>query len=101
MDFIPQLSQEKDDSTRIEQLQKQNKEYHLVGKQRKTAGHTLFEFDRKTKEIRHADISRQAAVGMDGNVRYQTRMDVHSGCFYIQALNKKNAEKKLRKMGLL
>jgi len=101
MELIPHLSQEKDDSTRMEQLQKQNKEYHLVGKQRKVAGHTLFEFDRKTKEIRFADISRQAAVGMDGSVKYQTRTDIHSGCYYIQALNKKNAEKKLRKIGLL
>ena len=60
-----------------EHVDKQQKEYHLIGRQRKVSGHTLFEFNRKTKEIRPADISREVIVGMDGTPIYKTKTDIH------------------------
>lgn len=33
--------------------------------------------------------------------RDKTRTDIRQGCFYIQALNVKNAERKLHKLGML
>lgn len=82
-----------------EQVEKQQREYHLIGQQRKIRGHILFEFNRKTKEIRPANISRNVIIGMDGQPRFKERIDVHKDCFYIQALNVKNAKKKLIKLG--
>ena len=99
--LLPELSTQTGNSVAQEQVNKKHKEYHLIGKQRKVAGHILFEFNRKTKEIRPADISRTVIVGMDGNPRYKTTTDVHQDCFYLQALNVKNVKKKLVKLGLL
>ena len=102
MNIIPTTSQEREDATRVEQVAKKQKEYKLIGRQRKVAGHTLFEFNRKTKEIKPADMHRECILdATTGEPIYKTRTYVHEGCFYIQALNIKNAEKKLRKLGML
>ena len=102
MNIVPTTSQEREDATRVEQVAKKQKEYKLIGKQHKVAGHTLFEFNRKTKEIKLADIHRECVFdAATGNPIYKTKTDVHDGCFYLQALNIKNAEKKLRKLGML
>jgi len=54
--ILPETSQAKGDEVRQEQVVKKQKEYKMVGKMRKTPGHTLFEFNKKTKEIKPADI---------------------------------------------
>lgn len=99
--ILPKLTAQNDSRAAQEQVDKQKKEYHLIGRQRKVSGHTLFEFNRKTKEIRPADISRTVILGMDGNPIYKTKTYVHQDCFYLQALNVKNAKKKLVKLGML
>ena len=85
----------------VEQVAKKQQEYHLIGKQRKVRGHILFEFNKKTKEIKQAAVTRKALYGYNGTAKFETRVDIHQDCFYVQALNKQNAEKKLRKIGLL
>ena len=99
--ILPKLTAQNGLRVAQEQVDKKQKEYHLIGRQRKVSDHTLFEFNRKTKEIRPADISKEVVVGMDGNPIYKTKTDVHQDCFYLQALNVKNAKKKLVKLGLL
>ena len=102
MNIVPTTSQEREDATRVEQVAKKQKEYKLIGKQRKVAGHTLFEFNRKTKEIKPANTYRECIIDAGtGNQIHITKAYVHEGCFYLQALNIKNAEKKLRKLGIL
>lgn len=101
MKIVPETAQAVKDETRTELQQKKQQEYRFVGKQRKVAGHTLFEFDKQTKEIRPAEIKRTATIKTDGTPEYKTRADIKQGCFYIQALNAKNAAKKLRKLGML
>lgn len=101
MNIVPTTSQEREDATRIEQVAKKQKEYKLIGKQRKVAGHTLFEFNKTTKEIKPADIHRESVLSVSGKPTYKTRIDVREGCFYLQALNIKNAERKLRKLRML
>lgn len=97
--IIPDILSQCSSNISQEKVEKQQKEYHLIGQQRKVRGHTLFEFNRKTKEIRPADISHNVIIGMDGQPRFQERIDIHKDCFYIQALNVKNAKKKLIKLG--
>lgn len=101
MNLIPDLPSQKDGSVKQEQVAKKQQEYHLIGKQRKVAGHTLYEFDKITKQIRPAVIDRKAILQMDGSIKAETRIDVKQDCFYLQALNIKNAEKKLRKLCML
>ncbi len=102
MNIVPTTSHEREDATRVEQVAKKQREYKLIGTQRKVAGHTLFEFNKKTKEIKPADIKRECILdATTGKPIYKTKTDIHEDCFYLQALNVKNAEKKLRKLGML
>lgn len=106
MKIVPDMPEKANEAVKQELVQKKQSEYHLIGRQKRVSGHILFEFDRKTKEIRPADIVQNAIVVLDPKtrkeaVKYQTKTNVKQNCFYLQALNKKNAEKKLRKIGLL
>ena len=97
---------EYDNTVRQEQVIKKQKEYHLVGQTRNTTGHTLFEFNTKTQELKPADVTRSVVYGVFGKFgggrnKFETRVDVHQDCIYVQALNKKNAIKQLRKSGIL
>lgn len=91
--ILPKLTAQNGSRVAQEQVDKKQREYHLIGRQRKVSGHTLFEFNRRTKEIRPANISREVIVSMDGNPIYKTKTDVHKDCFYIQALNVKKRKK--------
>ena len=82
----------------VEQVAKKQQEYHLIGKPRKVRGHILFEINKKTKEIKQAAVTRKALLGYNGTAKFETRVDIHQDCFYVQALNKQNAEKKLKKL---
>ena len=94
--------QQYNDGIRQENVIKKKHEYHLIGRQRKVAGHTLFEFNRETKEILPAELKRTVYTDFGtGRPVFEARAHVKQNCFYIQALNKKNAEKKLRKIGVL
>ena len=98
--ILPTLQSEHEEATRIEQVAKKQKEYKLIGSQRKVAGHTLFEFNKSTKEIKPADVKRECIISFETNKPiYKTKTDMHENCFYIQALNIKNAIKKLKKLG--
>jgi hypothetical protein len=98
--ILPTLQSEHEEATRIEQVAKKQKEYKLVGSQRKVSGHTLFEFNKSTKEIKPADVKRECIMDFKtGKPVYRTKTDMHENCFYIQALNVKNAIKKLKKLG--
>lgn len=106
MRIIPDLPQAANEAVRQEQVQKQQSEYHLIGTVRKVRGHTLFEFNRKTKNIRPAELDRKVVISYNPKANtnkevYKEETKVNKDCFYLQALNKANAEKKLRKLRLL
>lgn len=85
----------------LEYLQKKQHEFKHVGKLRKIPGHTLFSFNRETKEIKPAQFEKKIALGLNGSVITETRVVVEPNHFYEQALNKKNFIKKLKRYGLL
>lgn len=91
----------KDDlqSTQIEHLKQQKKEYKHIGALRKVAGHTLFSFNCETKEIKPATFTKKASIGFDGTPKYEERVDIEPNCYYEQALNKKNFIKRLKRSG--
>lgn len=100
-DILPDVPQAHIDEVRHEQVAKKQKEYHMVGHVRRVPGLTLFEFNKRTHEIRPAQIKREAVLTTDGTPVFRTRTDIHQDCFYLQALNVKNAEKKLKKLGMI
>ena len=85
----------------IEYLQKKQNEYKHIGRMNKVPGHTLFSFNRNTKEIKPATFEREISIGMYGHPIYKTRCVIEPDCFYEQALNKKNFIKRLKRYGYL
>lgn len=93
---------EKDiDRLRTEQVQKKKNEFHLIGEERRVKGHTLFCFNEVTKKIKVAPMVQKVEIGLDGSVIYKNNVTVEKDCMYVQALNEKNARKKLIKMGYM
>lgn len=82
----------------IETVIQNKKEVKLLGSQTKVKGHTLFEYNTKTREIKEATFKSQIvdfkSVTTESPDDRKTVI-VKEGCVYIQALNKKNAIKKL------
>ena len=99
MNLTPHEQQKDSDDLRIEQVVKKKNEFHLIGSQRKVKGHTLYAFNIVTKELMVASVERKVLLGFDGNVMYENKLTVEKNCIYLQALNEKNAKKKLLKMG--
>lgn len=87
--------------------QQQKAEHVLLGSQLKRPGHTLFEYNRLTGEIREAEFEKQDLVldyiPRQGN-RYmyktiKSKVVINNNCIYRQALNKFNAVKRLKREG--
>lgn len=89
------------DQLRSEQVQKKKNEFHLVGEENRIKGHTLFCFNEVTKKIKVAPMNQEIMIGLDGSVIYKNNVTVEKDCVYVQALNEKNAMKKLIKMGYM
>ena len=99
MNLTPHLYQKDDDQIRTEQVQKKRNEFHLIGQEKRIKGHTLFCFNEVTKKIKVAPMNQEIIMGLDGSIIYKNNITVEKDCVYIQALNEKNAKKKLIKMG--
>lgn len=99
MNLTPHLQEKDIDGLRTEQVQKKKNEFHLVGEERRIKGHTLFCFNEVTKKLKVAPMNQECMLGFDGSVIYKNNVTVEKDCVYVQALNEKNAIKKLRKMG--
>jgi len=69
-----------------------------MGSMKICAGHTLFEFNFHTGELKKAEIEQSTIVTADGSKTFKkTRVNPH--CQYIGFLNRQNAVKKLTKFG--
>ena len=85
----------------IEYLAKKQHEYKHVGKLRKIPGHTLFSFNRQTKEIKPAKFEREVSIGIYGKPIYKERCVIEPNCYYEQALNVRNFIKRLKGLGII
>lgn len=78
----------------------QQKEIKLIGRQRKIRGHILWEFNQKTKQLQPARYRKQdfqiaSLEPSKSALAISNKVEVKEHCIYFQALNRKNAEKKL------
>lgn len=101
MNLTPHLQDKDVDELRMEQIQKKKNEFHLIGQERRIKGHTLFCFNMATKKIKVAPMKQDIVLGLDGVPIYKNSVTIEKDCIYIQALNEKNARKKLVKMGFV
>ena len=95
LDNIPEGILDKD---KIESVQKIQNELKLIRRVRKVPGHTLFEFNLETLEIKPADIENKVFLDKALKPVYKSIVVQKPKCIYAQALNAKNCEKKILKM---
>ena len=74
-----------------------SKELKYIGSINHRPGHTLFEVNMNTCDIKKAEIQRKVMVGLDGKPVYQSKVMMNKDCYYLEALNVKNAKKKFLK----
>ena len=82
------------------EIQRQiQKEFKLVGSLLHQKGHTLFSYNKETKEIKVAPMKKSNTCQFNETPTFKGKVIVEKDCFYIEALNLNNAIKKLRKIG--
>ena len=81
---------------KIEVKKKQEKEITLLNSERKIKGLRLYEYDKKTGLIVSAEYQQNETfvIGQDA----ESKVHIKPGCIYVQAMNKENALKKVRKI---
>ena len=79
-------------------VDEQRKEYRLLGSQKYIRGLSIYEYDLTTGVLREAGIKADLSLTIDGKLDTTRRVDCKSLCLYVQALNKENAMRKVRKM---
>lgn len=82
----------------------QKQEYRFLGTVIRRTGLTLFEYNPKSKTVQVAEVNTQYSYRYNEKtkkigVSSRTRVQVRDGCMYVQALNLKNAIRKVRKAG--
>lgn len=82
----------------------QKQAHRFLGTVIRRPGLTLFEYDSKSKTVREAEINTQHFYSYNAkrntfSVSTTSRVQVRDGCMYVQALNLKNAIRKVRKAG--
>ena len=87
----------KEETKEVRNVQQEKKQV-LVGQIKPKRGHTLFEFNLRTKTIKKAEFEQSYIVfnkfGSKPNA-INRKVMVAEDCVYISALNEKNALKKL------
>jgi hypothetical protein len=79
--------------------QQKEKKHELIGQIVPHEGHSLFELNIKTKEIKKAQftaIEKDVYIFSKG-IKHKKQVIVNEDCVYISALNKKNAIKHFSK----
>lgn len=95
LDNIPDSILTKDQISKVQKLQT---ELTLVDKVKKIPGHQLFELNVDNGELVTADVKTEVRLGTNLLPVYSNSIVIKPRCIYVQALNKKNAEKKILKM---
>jgi len=75
---------------------KRQQEYKLIGSIVHMPGLTLFEWNVLMGEIKKCEVQHQVIVGIDGKVINKHKATQQKDCHYFEALNMKNAQRKVR-----
>jgi hypothetical protein len=92
-----------EDRIEISAEEQEKKIIKYIGSQRKIQGLTLWEYNQKTNELNLAKFKKQDVIieslePSEGSAIMRHKVDTNEDCFYFQALNRKNAEKKLQQL---
>lgn len=84
----------------VKQVEQKKQRAH-VGTLKPHSGHTLFEYNKVTKELRKATFDTTAVDFKDasnGLHSAKSKVNVKENCFYLSSLNEKNAVKKIHRL---
>ena len=101
MDFFDHSKIDRVDRPQVMRVQSRQMEFRKVSTWRRQHGHTIFKFNTKTKEIAPAEIENEAFINMQRQVFTHGKIIIEKDCIYIEALNRKNVIKHLKREGLL
>ena len=89
--------------TRTEQLERQKQEQRYLGSATRLPGMRLYEFNYKTGECREIGTERRLEFDpvIGNNVTRSVKVLYDPDCVYLQALNERNAIRKLVKAGYI
>lgn len=91
----------RDDKAGIELQDVMHQEFKLIGHFTLRKGMTLYEIVMETGEIRPLQIDRKVTLNIiSGKPVYKSKAIYNPKCFYIAAINKKNAIRKYNKIVL-
>lgn len=75
---------------------RQQQEYKLIASHvPKIDGYKVFQYNKETREFSVAKFRQNETFVLGGN--NNPKLDIEKGCVYIEALNEKNALKRLRR----
>lgn len=94
LDNIPDSILTKDQISKVQKLQT---ELTLIDSVKKIPGHQLFELNVDSGELSLADVKTEVKLGSNLLPVYHNSIVIKPRCIYVQALNRKNAEKKILK----
>ncbi len=93
------IKDHQDSAIEIREDEEQKKTIKHLGRVRHVRGLTLFEFNRETKELIPAKFHTASVMISGTNDSAERtevlRVNIKKNCFYLQALNLKNAKRKL------
>ena len=72
--------------------------WRMIGSLRRIAGLTLYEYDLTTGELSVVELDRRVEVGLDAKPFFHTKAQYRELCLYVQATNRGNAMKKVRRI---
>jgi hypothetical protein len=94
-----------DSEVEIVAEKQQQKGIKLIDRQRKIRGHILWEYNQETHELKPATYKKQdyqvtSLEPSPSALSISNKVQVNDKCVYFQALNRKNAKKKLAQIGI-
>lgn len=96
---MKEIQQQSKDKTDIEKQAEINKGLKHVGSSQIRPGHTMFEYNVQTGELKEADIESKTIL-KGGEAKTYKRIVTKEWCQYFSCLNRKNAIKKLNAIGV-
>ena len=92
-EIVPEITP----AQRQEVKAQQQRQFRLIGSLRRIAGLQLWQYDLTTGELSVADVKRTVEIGVDLQPVYKNRTVQQELCLYVQALNRENAMKHIRR----
>lgn len=90
---------ENNNSTKVEihQEQNQKQEYKFIGRVHLIHGCKLWSYNPEKDEMKEVKAVGKASISLDGNVNTKREAQYNPKYIYFQAINEKNARRKLEK----